>query len=43
MKHGITNVIDPWGGSYYVEYLTNSLIEKGWEHIIEIESLWRND
>ena len=36
---GITNVIDPWGGSYLVEYLTDSLIKKGWEHIIEIESL----
>jgi methylmalonyl-CoA mutase len=36
---GITNVIDPWGGSYLVEYLTDSLINKGWEHILEIESL----
>ncbi len=36
---GITKVIDPWGGSYLVEYLTDSLIKKGWEHIIEIESL----
>ena len=36
---GITNVIDPWGGSYLVEYLTDSLIRKGWEHILEIESL----
>ncbi|MBK7978622.1 MAG: methylmalonyl-CoA mutase [Ignavibacteriae bacterium] len=36
---GITNVIDPWGGSYLVEYLTDSLIKKGWEHILEIESL----
>ena len=36
---GITNVIDPWGGSYLVEYLTDSLIKKGWAHIIEIESL----
>jgi methylmalonyl-CoA mutase len=36
---GITNVIDPWGGSYYVESLTESLIEKGWAHIQEIESL----
>lgn len=36
---GITNVIDPWGGSYYVEALTNKLIERAWEHIEEIENL----
>ncbi|MEN8222843.1 MAG: methylmalonyl-CoA mutase, partial [Acidobacteriota bacterium] len=35
---GITKVVDPWGGSYLVEYLTNSLIKKGWEHIKEVES-----
>jgi len=34
----ITKVIDPWAGSYYVESLTNSLMRKGWEHILEIES-----
>jgi len=34
----ITKVIDPWAGSYYVEYLTNELVNKGWEHILEIES-----
>ena len=34
----ITKVIDPWGGSYYVESLTNELLKKGWEHILEIES-----
>jgi len=33
------NVIDPWGGSYYVEYLTAELIEKGWEYIREVEEL----
>ena len=27
------------GGSYYVETLTNELIEKAWEHIEEIEEL----
>lgn len=38
---GITNVIDPWGGSYFVEYLTDSLIKKGWEHILEIKiAVW---
>jgi methylmalonyl-CoA mutase len=36
---GITNVIDPWGGSYYVEALTKQLIDRAWEHIEEIESL----
>jgi methylmalonyl-CoA mutase len=36
---GITNVIDPWAGSYYVESLTNALIQRAWEHIEEIESL----
>ncbi|OCA86312.1 methylmalonyl-CoA mutase [Bacillus sp. FJAT-27986] len=36
---GITNVIDPWGGSYYVESLTNRLIEKAWAHLEEIEQL----
>lgn len=36
---GITNVIDPWGGSYYVEALTNQLIERAWKHIEEIENL----
>jgi methylmalonyl-CoA mutase len=35
----ITKVVDPWGGSYYVEYLTAELLKKGWEHILEVESL----
>ena len=34
----ITKVIDPWGGSYYVEALTDALLKKGWEHIQEVES-----
>lgn len=34
----ITKVIDPWAGSYYVEALTDALLKKGWEHILEIES-----
>ncbi len=34
----ITKVIDPWAGSYYVESLTNELVKKGWEHILEVES-----
>jgi len=36
---GICNVIDPWGGSYYVEYLTDALMRRAWEHIREIEEL----
>ncbi|MDV6379220.1 methylmalonyl-CoA mutase [Sporosarcina sp. GW1-11] len=35
----MTKVIDPWGGSYYVEKLTEELMEKAWELIAEIESL----
>ncbi len=34
----ITRVIDPWGGSYFVEYLTDALIKKAWSNIQEIES-----
>ena len=34
----ITKTVDPWGGSYYVENLTHSLVEKAWKHIEEIES-----
>jgi len=34
----ICKVIDPWGGSYYLEYLTDALLKKGWEHILEVES-----
>lgn len=32
-------VIDPWGGSYFVEALTQELAEKAWNHIQEVESL----
>ncbi|HEX9955872.1 MAG TPA: methylmalonyl-CoA mutase, partial [Fibrella sp.] len=35
----ITRAIDPWGGSYYVEYLTNELVEKAWALIEEVEQL----
>jgi methylmalonyl-CoA mutase len=35
---GICSVIDPWGGSGVVEYLTDALLHKGWEHLQEIES-----
>lgn len=36
---GMTKVIDPWGGSYYVEALTDRLIQRAWKHIDEIEKL----
>ncbi len=36
---GICRVVDPWGGSYYVEALTGALLRRGWEHLEEIESL----
>lgn len=34
----ICKVIDPWGGSYFVESLTNELLKQGWKHILEVES-----
>ncbi len=33
------SVVDPWGGSYYVERLTNDLAQRAWSHIREIEDL----
>jgi len=36
---GVTNVIDPLGGSYYVESLTNSLVDDAWKLIQEVEDL----
>jgi methylmalonyl-CoA mutase len=36
---GTTRVIDPWGGSYYVERLTYELASKAWTHIQEVEKL----
>ncbi len=38
-ESGTTKIIDPWGGSYYVERLTHDLAAKAWEHIEEIEKL----
>ena len=35
----VCKVIDPWGGSWYVEALTDRLIRRSWGHIQEIESL----
>ncbi|HUS96345.1 MAG TPA: methylmalonyl-CoA mutase [Hyphomicrobiaceae bacterium] len=36
---GTTRVADPWGGSFYVERLTQDLAEKAWAHIQEVEEL----
>ncbi|CAM5181933.1 methylmalonyl-CoA mutase OS=Bosea thiooxidans OX=53254 GN=SAMN05660750_02828 PE=3 SV=1 [Bosea thiooxidans] len=38
-ESGTTRIIDPWGGSYYVERLTAELAEKAWGHIREVEAL----
>jgi methylmalonyl-CoA mutase len=36
---GITRVVDPYGGSYYVERLTHELAERAWALIEEVEGL----
>ncbi len=36
---GITHVVDPWGGSYYVEMLTHELLHRAWELIQEVEQM----
>lgn len=35
----ITRVVDPWGGAYYVEKLTEEITQKAWKRIEEIEAL----
>ena len=35
---GLTNVIDPWGGSYMMESLTQQLADRAWQLIEEVES-----
>jgi methylmalonyl-CoA mutase len=35
----ICREVDPWGGSYYVETLTNELVNKAWALIEEVEAL----
>ena len=39
METGLTRVIDPWGGSFYVERLTHELAEKARAHMAEVETL----
>jgi methylmalonyl-CoA mutase len=36
---GASRIVDPWGGSYYVERLTYDLARKAWGHIEEVEGL----
>jgi len=38
-ESGITDVVDPLGGSYYIEALTKDLADKAWELINEVEEL----
>jgi methylmalonyl-CoA mutase len=38
-ESGTTRIIDPWGGSFYVETLTAELAKKAWGHIREVEEL----
>jgi methylmalonyl-CoA mutase len=38
-ESGTTRIIDPWGGSFYVERLTTELAAKAWAHIEEVEQL----
>ncbi|MGN6309081.1 MAG: methylmalonyl-CoA mutase [Xanthobacteraceae bacterium] len=38
-ESGTSRIIDPWGGSYYVERLTHDLAAKAWGHIQEVEEL----
>ncbi|UPT65776.1 MAG: methylmalonyl-CoA mutase family protein [Sphingobacteriales bacterium JAD_PAG50586_3] len=35
----ITRAVDPYAGSYYIEWLTNELVEKAWAMIEEVEKL----
>jgi len=36
---GVCKIVDPWGGSYYVEALTNELMHRSWKLIEEVEEL----
>jgi methylmalonyl-CoA mutase len=36
---GICRTVDPWAGSYYVEYLTDALLKKARQHLAEVEAL----
>lgn len=36
---GITDIVDPWGGSHYAEFLTDQLVKRAWTLIEEVEEL----
>jgi methylmalonyl-CoA mutase len=38
-ESGTTRIVDPWGGSFYLERLTYELAAKSWAHIEEVEGL----
>jgi methylmalonyl-CoA mutase len=38
-ESGTTRIIDPWGGSFYVERLTHDLARAAWGHMQEVEEL----
>lgn len=38
-KQELTQTVDPWAGSYYVEKLTHDIVEKAWTLIEEVEAL----
>ncbi|MDR3467549.1 MAG: methylmalonyl-CoA mutase, partial [Xanthobacteraceae bacterium] len=38
-ESGTTRIVDPWGGSFYVERLTHDLARRAWDHIQEVEAL----
>ncbi len=38
-ESGTTRIVDPWGGSFYVERLTADLARKAWGHIQEVEAM----
>src|SRR5262244_3613778 len=38
-ESGTTRIVDPWGGSFYVERLTAALAAKAWSHISEVEEM----
>ena len=38
-ESGVTRLVDPWAGSYYLERLTHELMARAWAHIQEIEAM----
>ncbi|KST60685.1 methylmalonyl-CoA mutase [Methylobacterium sp. GXS13] len=38
-ESGTSRIVDPWGGSYYVEKLTADIVARAWEHIREVDQL----